>query len=171
MDSAKINDWLQIAATVGVLAGIFFVAQELRQNNELAKAQSVREIYMEWQEIFRFEYENDVKSLIYKSHEQSKPLTDSEIRMLSSYFDMLMGVINAQASMEIRFGLAYSVIDDAVAYADDYFSTPIGRAWFYENLAYVGYENEEIFAALKNAVDNIEVRSEVEYLKDLKSRL
>ncbi len=35
MNLDKINDWLTLAANIGVLAGILLVAYEIRQNQEL----------------------------------------------------------------------------------------------------------------------------------------
>ena len=171
MNTSKFSDWLHIVATIGVLLGIIFVAEELRQNNELARAQSVRDLYFEWQDIYRFSYDNNVDSLIYKSVEQSEELSDAEIRKLSSYFDMIMGAQLAQASMQLRFGLAYDVMTEAPAIAEEFFSSPFGKAWFYENIEYVGYEGDEFLEAMKDAVDNTELQMEDESLKRLKSRL
>lgn len=165
------NEWLQLVAAVGVLVGIFFVAEELRQNNQLARAQSVRDLYMEWQDIYRFEHDNNIDSLIYKPTEQGEPLSDSEIRKLNSYFNMIMGAQLAQASMQLRFGLAYNVIDEAPSYVATYFSSPIGRAWFYENQDFAGYEGSEYLEALNKAIEDTEMISHDEYLDRIKSRL
>ncbi len=35
----NVNDWLQVVATVGVIASIVFLGFELKQNSELMKAQ------------------------------------------------------------------------------------------------------------------------------------
>jgi hypothetical protein len=43
MDTDKINRWLTLAANVGVLAGIIFLAMELQQNNEILSAQARRD--------------------------------------------------------------------------------------------------------------------------------
>jgi hypothetical protein len=43
MDSDKINRWLTLAANIGVLAGIIFLAMELQQNNEILSAQARRD--------------------------------------------------------------------------------------------------------------------------------
>jgi hypothetical protein len=40
MDSDHLNKWLTLAANVGVIAGIVFLALELRQNNELLEAET-----------------------------------------------------------------------------------------------------------------------------------
>ena len=40
MDSDKLNDWLTLVANVGVIAGIVFLAIEVRQNSEAVRAQT-----------------------------------------------------------------------------------------------------------------------------------
>ncbi len=51
----ELNDWLQVIATVGVIASIVFLGFELRQNSDLMRAQIyqnelglIDEEYMEW---------------------------------------------------------------------------------------------------------------------------
>ena len=43
MDTDKLNKWLSLGANIGVLAGIVFLAVELRQNNEILEAQARRD--------------------------------------------------------------------------------------------------------------------------------
>jgi hypothetical protein len=40
MDSAKLNDWLQVAGTFGVIASLLFVGLEMRQAREIAVSQA-----------------------------------------------------------------------------------------------------------------------------------
>ena len=40
MDSEKLNSWLTLAANVGVIAGIVFLAIEIRQNSDSIRAQT-----------------------------------------------------------------------------------------------------------------------------------
>ena len=40
MDSDRLNQWLTLLANIGVIAGILFLAIELRQNNELLTVQA-----------------------------------------------------------------------------------------------------------------------------------
>ncbi len=42
MDKLKIDGWLQLAANVGILAGLVFVYLQLEQNNEILKAEMLR---------------------------------------------------------------------------------------------------------------------------------
>ncbi len=40
MDSAKINDWLQVVGLFGVMAGLAFVGLQLKQDREIAMAEA-----------------------------------------------------------------------------------------------------------------------------------
>lgn len=40
MDSARVSNWLTLIANVAVVAGIIFLAVEIRQNNELLRSES-----------------------------------------------------------------------------------------------------------------------------------
>ena len=43
MRSSKLSDWLQIAANVGIIAGLLLVGAQLKQNSELLKTQMLYE--------------------------------------------------------------------------------------------------------------------------------
>lgn len=58
MDSAKLNDWLQVIGMFGVLAGLVFVGLELRQTQEIAlagqynaRAESTQTMYLAHMEV------------------------------------------------------------------------------------------------------------------------
>ena len=40
MDSAKINDWLQVVGLFGVMAGLAFIGLQLKQDREIAMAEA-----------------------------------------------------------------------------------------------------------------------------------
>jgi hypothetical protein len=168
MNSSKVNDWVQIAATVGVLLGIVFVAEELRQNNELAEAQSIRDIYMEWQDVYRFEYEFEVTTLLAKP---ATELTDGEIDRLGSYYFMIIGAYLSQVAMEQRYGLAYNSMNEAPDIVRSYFSNPFGRAWFHENQDYVGYEGEDFLELLRTEIEATDIIPPDEYLQRIREQM
>ncbi len=43
MNSGKLNDWLQVAANVGIIAGLVLVGFQLKQNSDLLKTQMMYE--------------------------------------------------------------------------------------------------------------------------------
>lgn len=169
MNSEKLNDWFQILAALGVVAGLLFVAQELHQNNKLARAESVRDIYLEWQEIYRFSYTNDVSLLLRKSIERPTELTDAEALRLSDYYFMYVGAYMVQVAMEERFDLAY----DAEEYIFDIvplFATEFGRNWLRENERVISTESRNYLDALNVEIEKLPVTKSYEYPHRLKVR-
>ena len=169
MKSMKLNDWLQILAAIGVIAGLVFVAEEIRQNNKLARAESVREIYFAWQETYRFSYTNDVQLLLKKSIERPSELTDAEILKLSEYYTMVLDAYLVQVAMYERFDLAYNPYDYLFDLAP-MFTSQYGRNWLSENEAYIAAESESFLDALKTEVEKSPIMTEYEYLEALRVR-
>ena len=52
MEIQKLNQWLTLVANLGVIAGIVFLAVELRQNNEMMRAQTRSQLAEEVTELF-----------------------------------------------------------------------------------------------------------------------
>ena len=52
MDSDKLNKWLTLVANVGVIAGIVFLAIEIRQNSDAVRAQTRAQLAEQVTELF-----------------------------------------------------------------------------------------------------------------------
>ena len=150
-----------------MIAGLVFVAQEIRQNNVLARAESVREIYFIWQDIYRFSYEHDVQVLLKRSIEEPSELTDAEILRLSDYYYMVLDAYLVQVAMHERYDLAYSAQDYIFDIAP-LFTSAIGRKFLLENEHYIRTESHEYWDALKLKVDSSPIRTEFEYVEALR---
>ena len=83
MSSSKLNNNLQILASLAVVAGLILVAYEVRQNNVLARAGAVREVLMSWQPVHAAGFETDIAALNVKSLAEPENLTPDEIHRLS----------------------------------------------------------------------------------------
>ena len=59
MENSRWKAWIELGAALAVFVGLIFVAIELRQNNDHARAESIRDLFQMWGDIFRFEYENN----------------------------------------------------------------------------------------------------------------
>jgi len=169
LKSQNLSDWLQILAATGVIGGLVFVAEELRQNNRLARAESVRELYFVWQDIYRFSYVNDVPLLLKKSIEKPSELTDAEILRQSEYYFMVLDAYLVQVAMHERFDLAYDA-DDYLFDLAPLFASEYGRNWLRENERYIGTESESFLNALKVEANKLPIRTEYEYLERLRIR-
>jgi len=77
---------LSILANVGVIAGIFFLALELRQNNQFAAAEAQAVRYMAAVEAFSITAENRELAEILLKSANDEPLSPLEARRLGSYW-------------------------------------------------------------------------------------
>ena len=64
MQVSKLNEWVNVGAAISVLAGLLLVAYELRQNNELAKAETVRALWELDSELRQLELQSDILPLL-----------------------------------------------------------------------------------------------------------
>ena len=78
MNFDKLNKWLTLLANLGVIAGIFFLAMEVGQNNRLLQAQSSRSMLADRQSMAFMAYQDaEVAELAFK-YSKGQPLSDIE---------------------------------------------------------------------------------------------
>ena len=130
MQKSKIADWLELTAAVAVVAGLLLVAMELRQSNQHATAESNREIYQEWSEIYRYESEYEIDLLIAKAIARPDDLTDSELYRLDDYYSIVMNAYFVRSMMQDSGLLAGNEVqNEAVFIVDTFFYYPVAREW------------------------------------------
>jgi len=133
MNISKLNDYLQLFASIGVLIGLLLVAQEIRQNNELAKATTINDLYKGWETLSISEFQSDISDLVVKATEQPESLSSAEIVRLNSWYVAVVSLYGRQNTMYQQYGLSYDPKADIEAGALMYFSSRFGRSWFKEN--------------------------------------
>jgi hypothetical protein len=84
MEIDKLNRWLTLAANIGVIAGILFLAVELQQNNELMAAQDRYNRYEVATRTFDFLISDESINNIYFRAMASDQLTASEMKRFRS---------------------------------------------------------------------------------------
>ena len=152
MQISKVNDWLQLAASVGVLAGLLLVSYEIRQNNELAEAESVRAQLESWNTILISEYETELSDALAKSRIEPRDLTTSEIIKLHGYLSATVTQIEIVFEMHDR-GLGYGEFADskddpavdALQNFDNLINNRFGRAWYSANREWIDPRITEIW--------------------------
>ncbi len=147
---AKVQDWINLVAVVGLLIGLVFVAVELRQNNELALSETIRELWYADNELDMFELENGLHELRIKSIEQPLDLSDDEISKLDKYLAMYLQHQIVVAVM--RDSYAQSASTTAVQAADmvgDVLAGQFARGWFYANEDWINEYHPELVAEIK----------------------
>lgn len=170
MEISKLNDWMQLIASVAVLISILLLGQELRQNNILAEADTVNDIFKGWQEIDRLNFETDAMNLFIKSIEQPEELTDSEIVQLDAWFTMIVNVYSRQSSMYFRYGLAYDPTDSLSRSARWLFAGRYARAWFQVNRDMVKTD-PKIFEIINREIMAAPVLEEFKYADEIRALL
>ena len=174
MRKSRWIDGLQFFASLGVLAGLILVAYEIRQNSDLAQADSVRAMLVGWQQIAFSEYETDIVSIHVKSLEDSENLTAAEIGKLSAWLTVVMNQYMLTFSMNER-SLGYNYEDkdngpemELVGGYEYYFGSRFGRSWYMENRGWIDSEITEI---LDRELEARPAQSSVSYIERIRSRL
>ena len=72
MQKSELNDWLQVVASIGVLIGLLLVFVEIRQTNEIARAEARVSALTAWEELKRLEIESDISEIYLKSIESGR---------------------------------------------------------------------------------------------------
>lgn len=167
-------DGLQFIASLGVLAGLILVAYEIRQNSDLAEADSVRAMLVGWQQIAYSEYATDIVNVHVKSVEDPESLTAAEIGKLSAWLTVVMNQYELTFSMDQR-NLGYNYGDaingpeeELLAGYDYYFGSRFGRSWYLENR---GWLSSEVIEIMDREMEARPVQSGVSYVERIRSRL
>ena len=167
MNSAKLNDWIQIIAALGVIGGLLLVAYELRQNTEHAISESVRVLYAEYRTIIKSEYESDIAELLVRAIEQPEDLTDAEILKVSAYLSALVGFYDQHFSLHELGVVGNDGLDNLADEVDFLLTSKLGRAWFDDNK---GWMQPEVAATIEQQLKNLPVRTKAP-VEDIRSKL
>ena len=167
MQNSKLNDWVQIFATIGVLIGLLLVYLEIRQNNELTNAEARVQRLVSWEEFTRFEVETNIRELVVKSVESPEELTDAEILMLDSWLWNIVSIYQQGIAMQ-QFGLADDQTPDLEDAARFYFNNRFGRAWFEVNRRSISIPTPEFVEVVSRTLDGLQVQEEFWYLDQIK---
>jgi hypothetical protein len=146
LHDSKISDWLQIVASVGVLAGLVFVAFQIRESNRIATSEGATSISDQFTLLWISEYETDIHDLFVKSIENPSDLSTAEIRKLSSWYWSNYSIYQRWLN-NYELGTArYTGLDELAASVNSYFGHKFGRAWFAQNRKYMDPRIAEVIA-------------------------
>jgi len=150
METSKLNQLLQVAASVGVIIGLLFVAYEVRQNNTYAKAAAIRSSFSGWEEISISEYETDIADLYVKSIEDPNSLSKADMFKLGAWLTAIMNQYDRAMAMS-DLGLGPDQADDLARWSTYYFGSPFAKAWLEENSTWIDPRN---VAAIKRGLES-----------------
>ena len=100
MNTDSLNKWLTLAANIGVLAGIVFLAVEIHDNNVTARVDSTLDAALQIANLnFRFAGDTVLSDLYLKGMDDFPSLTPTEKeqfdRLMRGYLATLSGLTNA----------------------------------------------------------------------------
>ena len=167
MNSAKLNDWLQLIVTFAVLAGLVLVIQELRQNNTIATAERISGVYQGAAQISRFMYEHETLLLMQKSIERPVDLSDAEIARLDSFYEIIWSQ-NGQLFALGELGLINAPIEILAPDFAWYCQSRLCRKWIEQNDKWLSLE-PLLLEAVRAELDKTPVPTKFQYMIDLKS--
>ena len=79
MKVSELNDWLTLAANLGVLAGLFILIFELNQNTQVSKATAYQDLISQISEInFAMASDNEIAG-IFSSNARSSELSEEAL--------------------------------------------------------------------------------------------
>ncbi len=130
MDLGKLNNWLQLAAGIGVIIGLLFVAAELQQNAALTRAMLNSDEHTQLDELARSMQQEPLARALAKSYETPLDLEIHERIMLDGYYREVV----QKALREWLFIQRGIYVDEIEVYAaviaKDVLSSEFGRAWW-----------------------------------------
>lgn len=142
MQSSKLNNYLQILASSGVLIGLIVVSYELRQNTAIAAVEHSRELYLSWIDIASFEGENNIGEVVIKSVEQPDSLTAEELYKLNLWLINILSIYTSgYDANENGIPSRYSSLGES--YAEYLFASRYSRHWFERNKIWLRAGNVE----------------------------
>ena len=169
MKSSRLNEWLQILASLGVLIGLVVVAYEIKQNTQTAQAEFYRESYSMWMHVSTVEIETDIDEIIVKSITSPESLSPGELVELNAYFTMVTSVYdNGARAKELGIATPTSLISESDARY--YFSSEISRRWFEANKIWIRPENVEVISRVIDSTPAINKWEQFEEMNFKKSK-
>jgi len=167
MQKSRLVVWFEAAASVAVLVGLLLVAMELRQGNQHATAESTREIYQEWSEVYRYESQYEIDLLIAKAIRRSQELTDADLYRLDDYYSLVMNAYFVREMMQ-RSGLLImnDVLDEAQFIVEEFFYYPVAREWFEMVGPWIKLRAPNLHSALVSAADATPVYDSDTWIED-----
>ena len=156
MNTGKINDTLQILASLGVIIGLLVVAYELQQNQVIAEAEHDRGSLGSWMQLTAIEMETDIGEVIIKSIEDPDNLTKAEMFRINAWLQHNV-VIYAQSDRARELGVGAAEFYMSEAEARYYFSSEYSRQWFRANRYWI---RPNIREAISRVIENTPIATE-----------
>jgi hypothetical protein len=174
MSTLKSNYWLNLIASVGVLIGLALVATELRQNNELAEAETVRSLWETDNELRKFELQTDILPVLITSINEPFSLTDQEIVRLDGYLSLILQHQLTIATMRDSYGLAASettIEAQSADIVDTYLRGRFARGWFAASEYWISTWHADLVDAINQELGRVPVEMRYSWPDEIRSNV
>ena len=147
MSPNHLNKWLALVANFGVIAGIIFLALEIRQSNRIAIASTEIAIRESWAALNESIYENaEIAEIIFKARNSDAVFSGPQKEMADSYVARMFNTWNAIERAYANGMVPESTLGEAkedIKWAIDTY--PSFRPYFQDNVeTYTSIEESEI---------------------------
>lgn len=137
MKTSKLNDWLQMAAALGVIIGLLLVAWEIRESNRQARAEAAIALNDGFMELARLEMQPDIAALWLKA-ESGAELSALEQMRFSASLEFVITtydrVFYTMQNHDLFDDPVWEDWDGTIATgAEAYFHFALSRQWFERN--------------------------------------
>lgn len=131
MNAGNLNDRLQLLATFGVILGLIFVATEIRQQHEIARAQLASDSYQSLEEFNRSAQDQTISRLLILAETSPESMTPEEQLILSAYYFEVISVFpDRHQWFEERGFFEVDPAQMAILAGSIIFASEYGRAWW-----------------------------------------
>ena len=129
MKADRVNSWLTLVANIGIVAGLFLVAFQIKQDADLTKVQLFSDHTNSRREWNQAMMGSDPMSVVAKSIERPQELTLAELQMMDLY---LVAAINEVRRLELLKDAGLDVAANVEGLQVFYFGSNFAKAWYAE---------------------------------------
>lgn len=146
MGNSETTDWFRKLVSLGLLAGVLFIAWELHRGNAIAHEKTVTEVWTGWTSVNKSEYQSRLPEVFAKAMTNADELTLAEQFILNSWLTARMNTWEQDfTSATLSGGPAKQVVEEAAGDAAFMFGNKFTRGWYLENKSWI---SPEIVAAI-----------------------
>jgi hypothetical protein len=169
MNLNKLNDWLQLAAALGVIGGLLLVAMELRQEANLTRAEMGSEYFGAFEGVYRSMQNEPTARAIAKSCEAPSEMTfDEHLIIEGFYVEAISSIFGREYYMQQRGIFVDDLQISANWVAEILFSCQYGIDWYQVNRQTI---MPEIVPLLDNVLNGELPRNHLDSVEALEERI
>jgi hypothetical protein len=129
MNSSRVGNWLQIIGNLGLVIGLVLVAVQIKQNNDLAKAQLLSDGWLAAMQRETALFGENPAASIARASVEPDQLTDEDLVVLDAVM-LSSWVLGTRVTTLDAAGYGFFAVEDFARVAAERLDNPYGQAWF-----------------------------------------